>query len=85
MNDHPRSLLQHRWQESAIQADRREQIQIQLALPPLVRESGKPARRCGRSADVVNQDVDAAVSFENGAGDLANPIGGADIRLNVQI
>jgi hypothetical protein len=33
----------------------------------------------------VNEDVDAAVSFEDGAGDVASAVRGAEIGLNVVI
>jgi hypothetical protein len=44
MNDHARALRDHRGKKRAIEADRRHQVQVDLARPNIVIENGKPRR-----------------------------------------
>ncbi|MNJ65334.1 hypothetical protein D3C77_613430 [compost metagenome] len=60
MDDHAALALQHRWEQSAIQAHGRHQVQVELALPLRVIQHREAAARCRRTTQDVDDDVHAA-------------------------
>ena len=45
VDDHARPLFEHRWQQRSVETDRREQIQVECALPLLIVEHREAAGR----------------------------------------
>src|SRR5262245_37395570 len=82
MDDGTGALLQHRWQETAIQADRRVEIQVKRLLPVVVRQGKRAAAWCGGTTDRIDQDVETAEPIESGLDDPVAPLASADIRLD---
>jgi hypothetical protein len=69
----------------AIKPDSGKKIEVQFLLPKLVRHSGKAASRRVGTADVVDQDVDAAEFPQYGLGNLRHAFRGAEVRLNENV
>ena len=85
MDDHARALLQHRWQEAAIQSDGGEQVRVERLLPIVIgQRQCAPARRRG-TADVVDQDVEAAETIHGRLDDLIDPFARTDVCLDEPI
>ena len=85
MDDHARTLLQHRWKEGAIQSDGGKQVRVERMLPIVIgQRQCTPARR-GRTAHVVDQDVDAAETILYRLDDLIDPFPRADVCLDEPI
>src|SRR5207249_12155952 len=81
MDDDARSLPQHSWQQSAVEADGGEEVGIDGVLPIRVAQSQHAAARCGRTADIVNQDVHTTEAVQYFPGHLIHALACADIGL----
>ena len=80
MDNHALSLIEHARQESPIEPDRREEVLVEGALPLLIVEHRKTARRSRRAADDVYNDVHAAEPFENCIGHSLAAFSGRNVR-----
>ena len=85
MDDHARALFKHRWQERAIKPDGRQQIKVERAIPFVVIEHRKAARRRRRSADDMDEDVETADAITNCVGHDGAAFGCGKIRGDEQI
>src|SRR5438445_3451032 len=80
----PEPLLQHSRQQSAVEADGGEEVGIDGVLPIRVAQSQHAAARCGRTADIVNQDVHTTEAVQYFPGHLIHALACADIGLDKQ-
>src|SRR5258705_11282987 len=79
MNDHSGALLEAHWQERPGQSDGWEQVQPERPMPFTIIEDCEPARRRGRSAYYVDNDIDASESDANRVCHRCAPFGRRDI------
>src|SRR6266403_256595 len=81
MNDDSRLTFDHARQESAVQANGGEQVDLQYSLPVLVGEHFESACFCFRSTDIIHQDVEPAPLSLNAIDDVLDTTGRSEIRL----
>ncbi len=65
MNDHPRALRDHGRQQRPVDAYSGHQILIERSLPFPIVQARKAACGCARSAENVDDDVDAAEAIQD--------------------
>ena len=81
MDDHTRSLLQHRRQKSTIETNCGEQIRIKRALPIVIGQSqGAAAGSCG-TAHVMDQDIKTLEAICDGLNNVMYSVWITDICL----
>jgi hypothetical protein len=80
-----RALAEHRRQERAIQPDSRKQVKVERAMPFAIVEHREAARRRRRSADDMDDDVDAPEAIAYCIGHNRASFGGGDISCHEQI
>jgi len=80
VNNDAGALLQHRWQERAIQTDGREEIKVERPLPLTIIEHRETTRRRGGTTDDVHDDVDTAELLHHGVSYCGAALGSRDIR-----
>ena len=85
MDDYASALFEHHRQQSAIQPHRGQKIKVERALPLVVIEHRKAARRRRRSANDMDNDVDSAETMAHRIGHERAPCGGGHIRRDKQI
>ena len=85
MDDDARALLKHLRQERPIQPHRWKQILVECALPFGVIECGEASAGSGRTADDMNNNVDAAKPLRHGIDDGGAAIGRRDIGGDKQV
>ena len=61
------------WQQATIETHGAKQVAVQRVLPLVVREGGEASAWGRGSADIVDQDVDAAEAIPHSADDLSPP------------
>src|ERR1700751_931509 len=81
MNDDSGLAFDHAGKESAVQANGREQIDLQYPLPVLVGEPLESAWFCFCSADIIHQDVKPTPLSLNAIDDVFDTTGRSKIRL----
>jgi hypothetical protein len=59
VDDHTSALFQHQRQQPPIETHSRQQVAVRRVLPLVVREGGEAATQGRRSADSVDQHVNA--------------------------
>jgi hypothetical protein len=59
VDDNAITLRNHRWEQGAIEANRRHQVLVQLLGPFRIVERSKPAAWSTRATQHVDEDVDA--------------------------
>src|SRR6266404_950419 len=82
MKDDSRALLQHRRKKTAVQTHRRKKIQLEFLLPDLIRQRERAATRRGRTADAVDQNIQAAEPVEGCLDNTIRTRARTDVRLD---
>jgi hypothetical protein len=85
MDDHARSLVQHRWQKSAVQPDSGEQIKVERAMPLAIVERREAARWGRRATDDMNDDIDTPQAVPHCICDGRTAFGGSDLSRHKQV
>src|SRR6266849_5568733 len=84
VDDHAGGTLNHAWYEGAIQAHRRQEIDVEYVLPVLVGQNLEATGFGCRSAYIVDEDVDPAPLPLNASNDRLDSRSCAYIRLDEQ-
>src|SRR5258708_19764089 len=79
MDDDAGVLLNHRWEQGAIQTDGRHQVLVQLLRPLRVVERCESAARCAGATKHVDEDVNATELLQHRVGDRAGAFGSRKI------
>src|SRR5258708_20848415 len=79
MDDDAGVLLNHRWEQGAIQTDGRHQVLVQLLRPLRVGERCESAARCAGATKHVDEDVNATELLQHRVGDRAGAFGSRKI------
>src|ERR1700719_1631713 len=82
MNDDAKALPQHCRKKTAVQTHRRKKIELEFLLPGLIGQRQNAAARRGRTADAVDQDIQAAEPLEGCLDDMIRSRARTDIRLD---
>ena len=83
MNDDARALLDHRWQQSPVEANGAHQVQVDFTLPDVVIDLGKSTARSARSADDIDQNIYPAEIAKSLLGDHRAALGSRNVAGNV--
>src|SRR5882672_1806176 len=81
VNDDAGASLDHRWQQRAVEANGRHEIEVELLRPYLIIEDSEAAAGRGRTAEHVDKDVDPTEPVDDRLSD--GRFGGIDILVNV--
>ena len=85
MHDHAGALRQHQGQERPIEADGRQEVEVEFLLPFDLIERGVAARRRGRAAQRMDDDVHAAEVLPHATSDSIAAIEGSEVSRDDQI
>ena len=78
----PAFLFDHRREEAAVESHRRKQVDIDCVLPIDVGKRQRPTAGCGRTADIIDDDVEASVAREHSRDDFVRAGDSADVSGN---
>ena len=82
VQNHARAAFQHARQQAPVESDGSHQIHVQRLLPVIVRQCGETAVGSVRSADAVDENIDAAPLLRDAVNDGLHTFGCADVRLH---